>query len=229
MKSEYLLLNLLILSGPLVMSFEKQIRFVKSWRYAFPAIALVAVPYLIWDALVTGRHWWFNPNYTLDIRIAGLPLEECLFFFTVPFAALFMWETIKFYFPFRHSQIVQSLRYLFWLGTPLGVFLLVQRKEYTGLMLLALSCVAFLDALLHTELFVQTRLALYLLSLFVVTLIFNGYLTARPVVLYDEQYQLGVRLGTIPLEDFGYGFSLVLLVTIIYEKLKAQARMSAHA
>jgi lycopene cyclase domain-containing protein len=82
-KYEYIFLNLIILTGPLVMSFEKQIRFVSKWRHAFPAILIVAIPYLIWDASVTGRHWWFNERYTLDFRLAGLPLEEWLFFFTV--------------------------------------------------------------------------------------------------------------------------------------------------
>ncbi len=223
MKCEYLLLNLLIVLGPLVMSFEKQMRFVEKWRYAFAAITITAAPYLVWDALVTERHWWFNPNYTFDARLANLPLEECLFFFTVPFAALFMWETIKFYFPLRKSRAAQSLRYLLWLGIPLGFFLFARGKEYTGLMLIALGSSAILDVLLRTELFAQTRLVLYLLGLTIVTLIFNGYLTARPVVLYNEQYQLGVRLGTIPIEDFGYGFSLVLLVTILYEKFKAHS------
>lgn len=224
MKFEYLLLNLVILLGPLLMSFEKQVRFVENWRYAFPAIALIAAPFLVWDALVTGRHWRFNSAYTLDARIAGLPLEECLFFFTVPFAALFMWETIKFYFPAKQNSRLQYVGYILLLGAVRGIILIIHGKEYTGLVLIALACAALLDLVLQTNLFAQTRLLIFLAALFLVTLIFNGYLTARPVVLYAEQYQLGVRLGTIPIEDFGYGFALVLLVTIIYEKLKMRAR-----
>ena len=48
-------------------------------------------------------------------------------------------------------------------------------------------------------------------------LIFNGYLTWRPVVLYSEAYQLNIRIFTIPIEDFGYGYALILLCTILYE------------
>ena len=224
MKLEYLLLNLVILLGPLLMSFEKQVRFVENWRYAFPAIALIAAPFLVWDAFVTDRHWWFNPDYTLDTRIAGLPLEECLFFFTVPFAALFMWETIKFYFPAKQSSRLQYVGYILLLGAVRGIILIIHGKEYTGLVLIALACAALLDLVLQTHLFAQTRLLIFLAALFIVTLLCNGYLTARPVVLYHEQYQLGIRLGTIPLEDFGYGFSLVLLVTSVYEKFKTVAQ-----
>ena len=52
-------------------------------------------------------------------------------------------------------------------------------------------------------------------------LVFNGYLTARPIVLYGEAYQSGYRILTIPIEDFGYGFTLMLFNTLLYEKLKA--------
>jgi lycopene cyclase domain-containing protein len=51
-------------------------------------------------------------------------------------------------------------------------------------------------------------------------LVFNGYLTWRPVVLYGEAYQLGLRIYTIPIEDFGYGYALILLCRILYEFLK---------
>lgn len=50
-------------------------------------------------------------------------------------------------------------------------------------------------------------------------LIFNGYLTARPVVMYDAAYQLDWRVGTIPIEDFIYGYALIVSVIVVYEKL----------
>jgi lycopene cyclase domain-containing protein len=76
MKFEYLILNLLIVAGPLALSFEKKMRFVAKWRHAFPVIIVIAIPFLIWDAMVTGRHWWFNENYTLDFRVMGLPMRN---------------------------------------------------------------------------------------------------------------------------------------------------------
>ncbi len=55
-------------------------------------------------------------------------------------------------------------------------------------------------------------------------LVCNGYLTARPVVIYDSAYQLGFRILTIPIEDFIYGSAHILLVLIVYEKLLARHR-----
>lgn len=224
MKIEYLLLNALIFAGPLVMSFERQIHFVDKWRYAWPAIIIVAIPYLIWDALVTGAHWNFNENYIIGLRLANLPIEEWLFFFTMPFAALFSWEVIGFY--YRHNRKIHAMRrvrYALYLLQLLGLLFFARGKEYTGLMLFFLGAAAVVDRILETRLFLQTRFFIFLAVLVGLILVFNGYLTWRPVVVYDEAHQLGFRVGTIPLEDFGYGISLVTLVISFYEKFKAVA------
>jgi lycopene cyclase domain-containing protein len=42
-------------------------------------------------------------------------------------------------------------------------------------------------------------------------LLVNAALTVPPVVAYDADVILGVRLAGAPIEDIGYGFTLVLL------------------
>lgn len=223
MKIEYLLFNLLVFAGPAAMSFEKQIYFFSKWRRAGLAIAPVALPFIVWDAAVTGRHWRFNSAYTLDWRVAGLPLEELLFFFTVPFAALFVWEVIGFYLPDRNSAVAGGFAVLLGLAPLAGLLAFLSGREYTGIMLVALGLTAALDRLLQTRLLSGRRVLYYFGATVVMNLICNGYLTARPVVIYSEAYQLGMRLGTIPIEDFGYGFALIMLVTILYEKFRRVA------
>ncbi len=224
MKLEYLILNLLIFSGPLVMSFEPQIHFRNRWRYAFPAIIIAAIPYLIWDALVVGSHWWFNERYTLDWRLAGLPIEEWLFFIAVPFAGLFVWEVVKFYFPDREIAVMNRIRYFIYPLQLLGLLVFAKGNEYTGLVLIVIGSTAMLDRILKTNLLLRQQSLIFLAIALLLILIFNSYLTWRPVVLYGEAYQLGFRIGTIPMEDFGYGLSLILLATIFYEKFLAFAR-----
>jgi lycopene cyclase domain-containing protein len=65
----------------------------------------------------------------------------------------------------------------------------------------------------------QRRFYLYLLLVLMFTLIFNGYLTWRPVVTYSVQYQLDFRIFTIPIEDFVYGTALIFMNTSIYQKI----------
>ncbi len=220
MNLEYLIFNIFVLAGPLTFGSMKRFYFIDRWKYVFLSIIIVAIPFIIWDSLVTNRHWMFNELFTMDLRLAHLPIEEILFFITVPFACLFTWEMIKKYIPdfyVAFGDMVQILAYIMPLA---GVLLFINGKEYTGLVMFALSLAIMVDKFLATNLVYQKRFYWYLGVIIILTLIFNGYLTARPVVLYGESYQLGMRVFTIPVEDFGYGISLLFLCTILYEKFK---------
>ena len=50
--------------------------------------------------------------------------------------------------------------------------------------------------------------------------IINGVLTAMPVLIYNDNQNLGIRLYTIPLEDIFYGMLNILQVITVYEFLK---------
>jgi len=87
------------------------------------------------------------------------------------------------------------------------------------LVFIFITIAVFIDQVLRTDLIAQKRFYLYLAIIIGFTIIFNGFLTWRPVVLYGEEFQMGFRVITIPIEDFGYGISLLFLNTSIFEKL----------
>ncbi len=227
MKFEYLLFNLIVIIGPLLMSFEKRIQFSRQWRYVFPAVLGGMIPYIVWDSAVTGRHWFFNPLYTLDMRWWKLPIEEWMFFVTVPYSCLFIYENLRAFLPGQYGGYhigKEWIRVLLFSLLPIGILLLRSGKEYTGLVLIAIGSYTFLDRQLHTNIFLQARTAVYVLVVGLCTTIFNWYLTARPVLIYDPQYQLDIRIITIPIEDYVYGWGHILLVTILYEYLHRRWR-----
>ena len=182
------------------------------------AIVIPAIPFLLWDALVTGAHWHFNPVYVSGIKIINLPIEEILFFITVPFACLFTWEMI-----IRRAKEknvdVQWLRLLIYFALPVGIFFFSIGKQYTGLTLSFIFIANLVDQFLKTNLLFDKRFYFYLLLIVIFTLIFNGYLTWRPVVTYGVEYQLDFRIITIPVEDFFYGISLLGMNTSLYKYL----------
>jgi lycopene cyclase domain-containing protein len=218
MNFEYLIFNLVVLSGPVFFGSLKCCYIWNHWKQMLIAIVLPAIPFLLWDALVTGTHWNFNPKYVSGIKIINLPVEEILFFITVPFACLFTWEMIIR--RVKEKQVnTQWLRVLLYAALPAGIYFFLIGKQYTSLTLTFLFLANLLDQILRTNLLHDKRFYFYLLLIIIFTLIFNGFLTWRPIVTYGVNYQLDFRIITIPVEDFFYGISLLFMNTSIYKLL----------
>jgi len=212
---EYLIFNAVVISGPAFFGSQKCCYIWDRWKQILIAVAIPAIPFLLWDVLVTGTHWNFNPDFVSEIKIINLPIEEILFFITVPFACLFTWEMI-----IRKAKEkiinLKWLRILLHFSLLAGIYFFSVGKQYTGLTLCFIFLANLVDQLLKTNLLFDRRFYFYLLLIAIFTLIFNGYLTWRPVVTYGVEYQLDFRIITIPVEDFFYGISLLFMNTSFY-------------
>ena len=92
----YLTVDLAVLAIPLLCSFDRKVRFVRFWPALFPAIAVMMALFIPWDIAFTERGiWGFNPDYLSGLWIAGIPLEEWLFFLCIPYACLFTYESLS--------------------------------------------------------------------------------------------------------------------------------------
>jgi len=90
-------------------------------------------------------------------------------------------------------------------------------KEYTILAILFAVLSVILDRFLKTRLMSDKRFWKFWAVMFAVICVVNGYLTWRPVVVYSEAFFLGIRLFTIPIEDFLFGFSLLTSNIVLWE------------
>jgi lycopene cyclase domain-containing protein len=136
----YLLINTGIILFPFLFSFEKQIRFYKQWKRVFLSIAVTGTAFIIWDIIFTMRGvWGFNPAYHTGLYIINLPLEEILFFITVPYSAMFIYEVLGVY---LKERVIEFKRYFYSVAT-LFFFagLWFWRDEYTVVVLA--SCAIF--------------------------------------------------------------------------------------
>jgi lycopene cyclase domain-containing protein len=184
---------------------------------------IAAIPFLIWDFVVTNRHWFFTEKYTLGIRIFSLPIEEIMFFFTVPFACLFTWQMVKkfsksskFTETNKSKNLIVTLVLILILA---GSFIsMIYKKEYTAISLLFISASILIDNKFGANIFTTKTFWIYFGFVSFFTLIFNGFLTWRPIVTYDDIYQLRFRIFTIPIEDFLFGYALMIFTTTIFEK-----------
>ena len=96
-------------------------------------------------------------------------------------------------------------------------------KEYTFLALFSVLIVFALEAWLKTGLFKKKLYWFFLFLVFLFKLLVNGYLTGKSIVIYNPEFFLGFRLGSIPLEDFFFGFSMVTMTIIFWESLLKEA------
>jgi lycopene cyclase domain-containing protein len=93
-------------------------------------------------------------------------------------------------------------------------------KEYTILVLLSVILAVLLDIEFSTKLLQKKEFYLFLLIIVLFKFLVNGYLTGKNIVMYNPRFFLSIRLGSIPIEDFLFGFSMVTMSIIFWEYFK---------
>jgi lycopene cyclase domain-containing protein len=149
-------------------------------------------------------------------------VEEVLFFFIVPYCCIFIYVCIRSYFPNIYNKKNADLIFKL-----IAVLLLIAGvfyfdKYYTSWTFIFTGTFIFLVYFLK-PFFKGFDAVSFLVSYgicLVPFLIVNGFLTAMPVVQYNDAENLGIRIYTIPFEDSVYGMLLVLMNVLLYEKLK---------
>lgn len=93
-------------------------------------------------------------------------------------------------------------------------------KEYTVLAVSSVLLTVFLDKASNIRLLRKGEFYIYLIIILFFKLLVNGYLTGTNIVMYNKNFFLGIRIGSIPLEDFLFGFSMVTLTLVFWEYFK---------
>lgn len=224
-RGTYFLLHLFTVVPVLALSFDKNVHFYRKWKYLFPAIVPVAVFFIIWDVVFTARGvWGFNEYYFAGWLIFGLPVEEWLFFITVPFASVFIYECLNFYLKkdllAKAEPILTPLLIVLFLGVGFSLFW----HNYTATTFL-LAGAFLLYHYLAEPAAQRSRFYLAYLVVWIPFLLVNGVLTGgfteAPVVLYNPEEYLGVRIGSVPLDDSIYNFLMFLGVVTLFERFRA--------
>jgi lycopene cyclase domain-containing protein len=218
----YLGLDLFSISFPLAASFEPRIRFWRKWPGLFTGIGVMAVVFLVWDAIFTANGvWGFNPRYILGPRFLHLPFEEWLFFLAVPYSCTFLYEVMRYYVKRdvlgRHARPLSIAL----IAVLLVVGIATWGRIYTNV---TFFCTALF---LAYHVFVAKSpwlgrfymgYAVSLIPFFLVNGILTGWLLPEPIVWYNNAENLGIRLNTIPIEDSMYLLFFLLIVITFYER-----------
>ncbi len=214
----YTLILAVSLAGPLALSFDRKVAFYKQWKPLFMAMILPALFYTIWDVIFTHLGVWsFSPKHTLGFHVINLPIEEIMFFWVVPYCCVFIHTCLEAYFPQQsnksiHRKILKSI------GVVLLLLAIIYHDRLYTFWTFLLNAV-FLLMLLPK----QFHAARFLLSYGIILipfLVVNGFLTAIPVVIYNNAENLGIRITTIPVEDVFYGMLLVMMNLVLFDRFR---------
>lgn len=221
----FLLINLITIAIPLALSFNKKVRFHQYWRFLWPGILIMMAVFIPWDIwFTTSGYWGFNQEHLIGIKILNLPLEAWLFFITLPYAGLFIYECVRAY-------------------MPLGPFITIARPM--AIVLMAVFIIIAAMNLNHMYTVAACTLGVVLLQLALVTkspnlhwfqfaylvflipfLLINGWLTGAftdtPVVWHNDTATMAIRVFNIPIEDYIYNLDMLLMVFLVYDRLEAR-------
>ena len=102
--------------------------------------------------------------------------------------------------------------------------------EYTVLTVLSVVVVVALELFwLRTGIFATLQYWLSMAIVFAFQILVDGWLTklSDPIVIYNPEQMLGVRAPwDIPIEDFGFGFTMVTLAILLWRRQLMRAATS---
>jgi lycopene cyclase domain-containing protein len=203
--------------------------FIQHWKAYFTSIIAVGIIFILWDIYFAYQNvWGFNDQYLIGFRILKLPLEEWLFFLLIPYASVFIHYALKYFFPAiqLENKTTKWITYvLFLVGLLITVF--NYDKMYTFV------CVGIFTILMLLQIIFEWKYAqrfylsfiIIFIPFFFVNSALTGSYSEKPVVFYDNTENLGIRLGTIPVEDSFYCFALLYSITLVFEYLKNKKKL----
>ncbi len=234
----YLWVNVAVLAVPLVASFDRRVAFVKEWKAFWPACLLTMAAFIAWDvAFAKAGIWGFNDAHLVGVRLLGLPLEEWLFFITVPYACVFTYACMKKYIPrspvgLAHGVVTSSV-----LALCIGLAMTFSDRAYLGLT--SALCAVWLTYAAWRWKPYMAHFWLAYAVLLVPFIVSNGVLTgvafweypflhndpaqiADHIVWYNNDHNSGWRVFSMPVDDLLYGMLLIGINVSLYEGFKTR-------
>ena len=206
--------------------------FIRFWKPFFLAIISVGLFFIIWDIYFAYQNvWGFNDDYLIGIRWFKLPLEEWLFFLLIPYASNFIHYSLEYFFPKLElsKKATQGISIILF-AVSLGVFTWNLDKIYTassfGLFAL-LMLFQMLFQWKYGRRFYLSFIVIYIPFFFVNSALTGSY-SDKPVVFYDDAENLGIRVGTMPLEDSFYCFSMLYGSVLLFEYFRIRWNYSKN-
>jgi lycopene cyclase domain-containing protein len=230
--SLYLILEIFVITIPLIFSFDKNLRFYRNWKSVLLSLILVSAIYIPVDIYFTIHGiWGFNPKYNSGIVFLHLPLEEWLFFLVIPYASMFLHYTFLYYFPkVMLNNNLSRILSLFFMVLLVIISIKYYSKTYTfinSIILIGIFIFALIDKSAIINRYYITFIII-LVPFLILSTILTGSFMKDEVYWYNNSMTLELRIFTIPIEDTGFAFGLILINLLLIDKFQKLFKSSSN-
>jgi len=217
----YFLILFVVAASTILITIKRSGNFFVELKYMLPAIIFSGAIFVMLNIrFLKSGIISFNPVFLSGISLLNLPIEEWLFLLVISLLSFAIYQQVKIKFdhfekPNLFLGISLALIVVFGLITwfsrpkPVTFFIFFLLAIYLGYTI-------FRNRFKHH----LTKFYIALIISFVPFFLFKGILNSLPVVLYNNEYNLGIQIYGVPVEDFGYFFLLMLINITIFEYLR---------
>jgi lycopene cyclase domain-containing protein len=143
-----------------------------------------------------------------------------LWFICIPYACIFSYEAVNYFFLRDVVKGKSTTFSVVIIAALMLTALLNYNKLYTAVTFFSMSVLLFWVQWIWRPDFIgrfYLSFCFILIPFFIVNGILTGTGIEEPIIWYNNDENLGIRIGTIPIEDIFYGMLLVLLNISLFE------------
>lgn len=216
------LLILFVLAGlTLFLFIKKSIVFIMELKYMLPAIIFSGTIFIMLKIrFLQSGFISFNENFLMHKNILNLPIEEWLFLLVISFFAFSVYILVNVKFEkFNKPNLFYVVSILLLIGFAYEAW--YSRQKLIPFFVFFLLSIYFGYTLFRNRF--KPHLTKFYISYFIVVIPFfliKIFLNTLPVILYNNDFTLGIRLISVPVEEFANLFLLMLINITIFEYLR---------
>jgi len=220
MHTSFLFIDILILLAPILVSFFIKMQFYRKWKFAIIGIGFASLLFVIWDMFFTRLGvWTYNPEQNVGLYVYNLPFEDVLFYLVIAYTSLYIYECLRVFFPeIVHPKLGKLFGWL--IVTICSITLFNHYDQIFTSVTALLLIVTYLNHLWVTRGDYLWHLFLAWIITTIPMMLIYGFLTGIPILIFENEYILGYRLGPIPIELFFQNLLFLTWMIWIYERYK---------
>lgn len=217
----YLLILLVLAGVTLFLFIKKSIVFIMELKYMLPAIIFSGAIFTMLNIrFLQSGIISFNENFLVGKYILNLPLEEWLFLLIISLFAFSVYVLVNVKFEkFEKPNLFFIVSVL--LLVVIAYEAWFSREKLVPFFVFFLLAIYFGYTLFRNRF--KPHLTKFYITYFIVVVPFfliKIVLNALPVILYNNDFTLGIRLIGVPVEQFANLFLLMLVNITIFEYLR---------